>query len=441
MIGFVSHDTRSARNRCFGVGAGIFFNAKGVEQRTHGVHKAHGQEDQVCRNDFLSSRNFNHAPVLELHVHSLQAGYVTVLTHKGLGGDGEHALTTLFVRGAGSELHGPVGPSQWAVFLCRRLRHHFKLSDRFGAVAVAGSHTVTARVATTNDHHVLAVSPDLALQTVACVDLVLLGQEFHGEMNALQVPTFNGEVAGYFRASAQQHSVVLFDQVLGLHVFFGPVGDFAALRPISNQDSGFEDHAFGFHLLHAAIDVGFLHLEVRNAVAQEAAHAVVFLKHHDVVAHTCELLRGCKPRRTGTHDRHFLACFVSWLFGLDPTLTPTLVNDGVLNGFDADSIRVHIECACGLARSGTNATCEFREIVGRVQHIQRFLPVALEDQVVEVRNDVVDWAAVVAKRRAAIHAPGPLLLGRLVIQSDDELFVILNPIGNGLVALFDAINL
>ena len=41
---------------------------------------------------------------------------------------------------------------------------------------------------------------------------------------------------------------------------------------------GDEAHALGFHLLHAAVDEVLLHLEIRNAVAQQAADAVVLLE-------------------------------------------------------------------------------------------------------------------------------------------------------------------
>jgi len=56
----------------------------------------------------------------------------------------------------------------------------------------------------------------------------------------------------------------------------------------------------------------FFHLEVGDAIAQQAAHAVVFLEHSDRMAHSRQLLRRCQSRRTGTDDGHFLASF----FGL-----------------------------------------------------------------------------------------------------------------------------
>ena len=58
-----------------------------------------------------------------------------------------------------------------------------------------------------------------------------------------------------------------------------------------------ERHAFRFHLLDAAGDDGLFHFEVGNAVDEQAAGAGVFLVDVDVMAGTCELLRGCKACR------------------------------------------------------------------------------------------------------------------------------------------------
>ena len=64
--------------------------------------------------------------------------------------------------------------------------------------------------------------------------------------------------------------------------------------------------------------------------------------------------------------------------------------------------------------------------------VERVLPVAAVDQVVEVRNDVVDRAAVVAERNAAVHAARALDLGVVVGQCEDEFLVVLDALGDGL---------
>ena len=89
--------------------------------------------------------------------------------------------------GAGAQLQRPVGPGQRPVFFRRRLRHHLELGHTGRAVAVAGAHAVGAGVATTDDDDVLAVGPQLALELVAGIDLVLLRQELHREVHTLSL--------------------------------------------------------------------------------------------------------------------------------------------------------------------------------------------------------------------------------------------------------------
>ncbi len=59
-----------------------------------------------------------------------------------------------------------------------------------------------------------------------------------------------------------------------------------------------EDDALGFHLLHAAVDVVLLHLEVGNAVAEQAAGLCFPLEHMHLMTGARELLGGGKAGRT-----------------------------------------------------------------------------------------------------------------------------------------------
>ena len=48
----------------------------------------------------------------------------------------------------------------------------------------------------------------------------------------------------------------------------------------------------------------FLHLEVRDAVAEQSADAIGALEDRDEMAGARELLRAGQARRSGTNDRH-----------------------------------------------------------------------------------------------------------------------------------------
>src|SRR5262249_56322890 len=78
--------------------------------------------------------------------------------------------------------------------------------------------------------------------------------------------------------------------------------------------------------------------------------------------------------------------------------------DVLLDGLDADGIVVDVEAAGFLAGRRADAAGELREVVGRVQALDRLAPPAAVHEVVPVRDDVPERAALVAEGDAAIHA-------------------------------------
>src|SRR4029450_4733680 len=88
-----------------------------------------------------------------------------------------------------------------------------------------------------------------------------------------------------------------YDRVEFLHqpargdAFPGVADDRLAGRLLTDEHAGAELDALGAQLLEAAVDHGFLELEVRNAVAQHAADAVALLEYGDVMAGARALLR------------------------------------------------------------------------------------------------------------------------------------------------------
>ena len=75
-------------------------------------------------------------------------------------------------------------------------------------------------------------------------------------------------------------------------------------------------HAFGLHLRDAAVDVMLLHLEVGNAVAQQAAGLGVFLVDVNVVAGARELLRAGQARRARSRQPRLSCRFFRRRLGL-----------------------------------------------------------------------------------------------------------------------------
>src|SRR5205814_1749877 len=88
-------------------------------------------------------------------------------------------------------------------------RENFELHQAAATVTHGGADTVRARVAAADHNHVLAVGGYvLAVGVVAVEQALGVGvQELHREMNAAQVPAFNGQIARQ-RSPAAKHDGV-----------------------------------------------------------------------------------------------------------------------------------------------------------------------------------------------------------------------------------------
>src|SRR5581483_10573563 len=138
---------------------------------------------------------------------------------------------------------------------------------------------------TTDDYDALTLSGDALVlaERLAGDYFVLLGQELHREVNALELAARHRQVTRDGGADAQQDGVELLAQNVDSEV-------------AADVDAGPEDHAFVLHLLHPALDDVLLDLEVRDAQAQQAADVVLALKDRHRVAGTVDLLRRGEAR-------------------------------------------------------------------------------------------------------------------------------------------------
>ncbi len=159
------------------------------------------------------------------------------------------------------------------------------------------------------------------------------------------------------------------------------------------------------------------HFEIGDAVAQQSAGLGPALIDMHVVAGARELLRSGKSGRARADDGDLLAGLVCSDFRLQ-ALRDGAVGDLAFDGLDGDRVVVDVERAGRLARRRADAAGEVRKIIGRVQVARGFFPVAAIDQIVPVRNLVVDRAAgrhvgkklgAVAVGHAAIHAARGLI--------------------------------
>ena len=119
-----------------------------------------------------------------------------------------------------------------------------------------------------------------------------------------------------------------------------------------------------------------VHLEVGNAVAEQAADPVGLLEHGRRVAHPRELLRAGEAGGPGADDRDPLAGAARRHLRHDPALAPAAVDDLAFDRLDRHRIVVEVERAGRLAGRRADAAGEFREIVGAVQPVERRAPLA-----------------------------------------------------------------
>ena len=120
--------------------------------------------------------------------------------------DAPVADAAFFVRAFGAQLQRPQRPGRGCGALVRRLGHDFELVHALCALAMAGAEAVCAGVAAADDDDALACGEDgrascgEEFDRVAFVAAILLGQELHGEVNALELAA--GDLAG--RADARR---------------------------------------------------------------------------------------------------------------------------------------------------------------------------------------------------------------------------------------------
>ncbi len=99
-----------------------------------------------------------------------------------------------------------------------------------------------------------------------------------------------------------------------------------------------EGDVFALHLLDAAIDEVLLHLEVRNAIAQQAAGLGLALVDMHFMAGAAELLGRSETRWTGADDRDLLAGMDRCRLRHDEAQFIGLVGNRLLDGLDRDRV-------------------------------------------------------------------------------------------------------
>ena len=141
-------------------------------------------------------------------------------------------------------------------------------------------------------------------------------------------------------------------------------------------------------------DLALVELHVRDAVHQQAAGAVVALEHGHEVTGPVQLRRGGETRRPGADHRDLLAGArrAAAAAATQPSSKPRSMICA-LDVLDRDRRLVDAEHARALAGRRADAPGELREVVRHVQPLERLAPQPAVDEVVPLRDQVVDRAA------------------------------------------------
>src|SRR5690606_30373785 len=181
----------------------------------------------------------------------------------------------------------------------------------------------------------------------------------------------------------------------------------------------------------------------RHAVERETADPVRALVPRARMPGLVELVGRREARRPRADDRNPLTGAFLRTARLHPALGPASLDDRVLDVLDRDRRVGDAEHACAFARRGARAPGELREVVRPMQAIERFAPAAVVDEIVPLRDQVVDRTAVrrLAERHAAIHAARALDAKMLLARRREDLFEVADalfrvPVRHGLTRVF-----
>lgn len=359
----------------------------------NGVEEAHGEQDEI---GFEGKGGIGQGFSMGIDADDVEIFDMTVMAVEMCCHNAEIAFCAFGLTGRGTHFKRPIGPDEGFIFVFGGLRHQFELDDIRGALPKRGADTIAPGIAAADDDNMALFCADrLCSNGFAAIAVILLGEEIHGEMDAVEIASGDWQIAGLFASAAQQDRVEIVSQ--------GSSGEGCPDMMIAMKVDAFADH-----LLDAPFDVIFFEFKVGDPVAEQATGVVVFFVDVDVMADAGELLGGGETGGAGTDDGDTLASFRQRGSRFDPSLLPSAIGDGAFDSFDCDGGVFEVEGAGGFAGSGTDPSGNFGEIIGAVEIGGGAFPVLIVDEVVPIGNLIIDGTAGVTIGHPAIHTSGSL---------------------------------
>ena len=369
-------------------------NVRG-EGRQGRFEETHGQQYHVGLYHFrLADRLHEGTAALGIgfprHFLYFHARHFAVLAEETQGVEVPAAETTLLMARSGLEGAGPGRPGILRIVGADGgLRHDFYLRHAAASLAVGRAYAVAPGVAAADDEDILPLSGDPfgGGYVSAGKYPVLLGQHVEGEVDAFQLASGDGEVARLGRTGGDDVGIEAGRQMPQVDI-----GIELELNVLGAQDG------------HAAVDEGFVQLEIGDTVAQEAAGILVTVEHGDSIAHLVQAVGGHQPGGAAANDAYTQAV-APGLSGADVVLLEGVLGDGGLVLAVGGGFVLHeVQHAGFLAEGGADAPGELGEVVGGVEQAVGQLPVAAVEGVVPLRRAVAQGTGPMAEGHAAVHA-------------------------------------
>src|SRR5450756_678468 len=229
-----------------------------------------------------------------LHLDQMQGPDPAVLVAQNLlGAHPVDALSTLFMCARDAVERWVCRPRLGRGAVLPWAGQDLQRRHRPGTLAVRGADAVRPGVATANDDDVLARGDDLVLNLFPQRGAVGRRQELHGLHDSVQLTSGDGEITWHRGADSQDDSVI-------------PVAQRLAGQVSTDVDTVSEPRALGLHLGQTTVKDGLLHLELGDAIAQQAAGLVGSLEDGDGMPGPGQLLGNGETGRPGTDNRNGL---------------------------------------------------------------------------------------------------------------------------------------
>ena len=168
--------------------------------------------------------------------------------------------------------------------------------------------------------------------------------------------------------------------------------------------------------LHAPRDDVFLQFEIRNAVDEQSAGAVVAVVDRDAIAFAAQFFRSREPRRSRADDADMFAADMARLQRLHPAFAPRGVGQIAFDGADGDgAVARLLDDAIAFAQPvlRADAPAHLRHVVGGLRKFISLFEAALRGQLQPVGDVVLERAVDLAERHAALRAARRLRRGLL----------------------------